>query len=239
MHVADLSSQYAVVGLWGPAARSVLEQVTGDDVSNEAFPYYSARSIEIGSIPVRALRVSYVGELGWELYAPTEFGSGLWDVLWQAGKTHGIIAAGGGAFDSLRLEKGYRLWGNELHTEYNPHEAGLAWATRPEKGDFIGRAALLRAGAENPSRKLCCLTFDDEASVALGKEAIVDGDRMLGYVTSANMGYSVGKFILYGYLPIDHAAPGTEVEVLYFDQRFAATVVEEPLYDPGMKKIRC
>jgi len=198
----------------------------------------TAAPVTIGSIPAYAIRISYVGELGWELYTPTEYGARLWDSLWQAGQPLGISALGGGAFDSLRLEKGYRLWGSEIHSEYNPYEAGLGFAVRLSKGDFIGRAALQRAREEGLNRKLCCLTFDDPRVVVLGKEPILDGDQVLGFVTSANHGYTVGKSIAYGYLPVGHAAEGTRVEVQYFGRRYPATVVKEPLYDPEMARLK-
>ena len=236
--ITDVTSRYAALGLWGPQARDVLQSVTETDVSNRAFPYFSAQQLFVGTIPVLAVRVSYVGELGWELYCPTEYGLGLWDTLWAAGQPHGIVAAGGGAFDSLRLEKGYRLWGADIHTEYNPFEAGLAWAVRFDKGDFLGREALLRIQAEGISRKLCCLTFDDPAAVVLGYEPILRGEAVLGYVTSANYGYSVDKYILYAYLPLEFAAPGTQVEVDYFGLRYTATVCAEPLYDKEMAKLK-
>lgn len=236
--VVDVSSQYSTLGLWGPKARQVLQSASPDDVSNEAFPYFTAQRITIDSVPSLALRVSYAGELGWEIYAPTEFGLHLWDTLWEAARPHGVVAGGGGAFDSLRLEKGYRLWGNDIHTDYNPIEAGLEWAVRYDKGDFIGKQALLEAKEAGLSRRLCAMTFDTPEGMALGKEPILKGSRKLGYVTSANYGYSVGKFILYGYLPLEFSHPGTKVEVEYFGERYPATVVEEPLYDAEMKKLK-
>ena len=139
--VADISSGLCCVGLWGPRVRDLLGRVCEDDVSNEGFPYLTAKPIRIAEVPALALRISYVGELGWEIYAPAEQGLRLWDVLWEAGQPLGVIAAGGGAFDSLRLEKGYRLWGNDIHTEYNPYEAGIGFAVRMNrmgKGDFLG-----------------------------------------------------------------------------------------------------
>ncbi len=237
VQVRDISGQYATVGLWGPQARAVLAQVAEEDVGNAAFPYYTAQPLRIETIPSLALRISYAGELGWEIYAPVEYGLRLWDVLWEAGQPHGLIAAGGGAFDSLRLEKGYRLWGADIHSEYNPYEAGLGWAVRLNKGDFLGREALLRA-KEQVTRKLCCLTFAAPDGMALGKEPIVDGDRTLGYVTSTNYGYSVGKHIVYGYLPVEYAAPGTRVEVVYFGRRHAAIVEAEPLFDGKMGRLK-
>jgi glycine cleavage system aminomethyltransferase T len=146
--------------------------------------------------------------------------------------------AGGGCFDSLRLEKGYRLWGADIHTEYNPYEAGLDWAVRFNKGDFLGKEALFKIKEAGIQRKLCCLTLDDPDAVVLGKEPILSNGTTLGYVTSANYGYSISKFILYGYLPIDYADAGTQVEIQYFDNRFTATVQEEPLFDAEMARLK-
>ena len=134
VHLVDLSSGLAGFGLWGPHARQVLQKIVAEDVSNEAFPYYTAQTVTLGHVPVYALRVSYAGELGWEIHAPTEYAGWVWERVWQAGQEFGILAAGAGAFDSLRLEKGYRLWGADIHTEYNPLEAGLDWAVRLEQG---------------------------------------------------------------------------------------------------------
>ncbi len=236
--IIDVTSAYCGIGLWGPRARDVLQQVCAEDVSNRALPYFASKSITIGAAPARALRVSYVGELGWEIYMPTEYGLGVWDALWEAGQPYGIIAGGGGAFESLRLEKGYRMWGADIHTEYNPYEAGLGWAVKVDKGDFLGREALTRIREAGIARRLCCLTLDDASHVVMGKEPILDGERALGYVTSAGFGYSVGKSIAYGYLPLAYATPGTGVEIEYFGKRYAATVTAEPLYDPGHRKLR-
>lgn len=235
VQIADQTSGLCCIGLWGPRARDLIRRVSGDDFSNAAFPRFNAREITIGYIPVLALRVSYVGELGWELYAPTEYGLALWDALWDAGQEFGVIAAGGGAFDSLRLEMGYRLWGADIHTEYTPYEAGLSFAVDLAKGDFQGRAALERGDAKAPSRLLCCLTFDDPAIIVMGKEPILaPGDgAVLGYVTSANYGYSVRRSIAYGYLPAAYATPGTGVLVQFFGERYPATVAQEPLHRPG------
>jgi glycine cleavage system aminomethyltransferase T len=236
--ISNLSSAYCCFGLWGPAARDVLRRASDDDVSNEAFPYFTSRPITIGYVPALASRISYVGELGWEIYAPTEYGLALWDTLWEAGQASGIIAAGGGAFESLRLEKGYRLWGSDIHTEYNPYEAGLGFAVRLRKGDFLGRAALEQARVQGVTRKLSCLTIDDPSVVVMGKEPILDGERVLGYVTSANYGYSVGKSVVYGYLPTAYTAEGTKVQVYFFGKLHPATVVKEPLFDPEMARLK-
>lgn len=240
VQINDVTSAYACLGLWGPRARDVAQSVSESDLSRAAFPYLTAQSLYIGYVPALALRISYAGELGWEFYTPTEYGLKLWDTLWEAGQAFGITAVGGAAFDSLRLEKGYRLWGAELHTEYNPLEAGLGFAVRLNKGDFMGRAALEKIKAEELRRKLCCLVFDDPHVAIVGKEPIltVDGQRVLGYVTSANYGYTVKQSLAYGYLPLDHATPGTQLQVYYFGSHYPATVAAEPLYDPANLKLR-
>ena len=250
--IEDVTSRYAAVGLWGPLAREVLARVTPDDVSNEAFPYFTSRPLALrqaqgtpqaqgklsDTIPAFALRLSYAGELGWEIYAPMEMGLRLWDVLWQAGQPSGLVAVGAGAFNSLRLEKGYRAWGSDIHTEYNPYEAGLGWAVRLKKGDFLGRDALLKVREQGIRRQLCCLTLAEPGAVLLGKEPILAGEQVLGYVTSSDFGYSVGQHIVYGYLPVEYASPSTPVEIEYFGERVAAKICEEPLFDIAMERLK-
>lgn len=236
--ITDVTSSYGALGLWGPKARAVLESVTDSDVSNAAFPYYTAQQLYVGLIPVLALRISYAGELGWELYAPSEYGLRLWDTLWAAGQAHGLIAAGGGAFDSLRLEKGYRLWGADIHSEYNPYEAGIGWAVKLNKGDFLGREALVKIREQGIQRKLCCMTLDDPTAVVMGKEPIWCNGSIVSYVTSANYGYTIQRGIVYGYLPINQSGPDTAVEVEYFGKRLKATVRAEPLFDPKLARLK-
>ena len=238
VRIADISSGLCCIGLWGPRARDLLGRVCEEDVSDEGFPYLTAKPLRIAEVPALALRISYVGELGWEIYAPTEQGLRLWDVLWEAGGPLGVIAAGGGAFDSLRLEKGHRLWGNDIHTEFNPYEAGIGFAVRMRKGDFLGRDELRKIRAQGLTRKLCCMTLNDPNAVVMGKEPILNGDRVLGYVTSANYGHSIGLGIAYGYLPMNYAEVGTSVDILYFGERLQATVAQDPLYDPEGKKMK-
>lgn len=235
--IRNMSGQYTTLGLWGPRARDILQQLVEEDISHTAFPFYTVRPLHIESVPALALRISYAGELGWEIYAPGEYGLRLWDLLWEAGRPYGLVAGGAGAFDSLRLEKGYRLWGVDIHSEYNPFEAGLGRTVKLKKGYFLGRDALLKA-KDTVTRKLCCLTFDDPGAVALGNEPILADGRVLGFVTSANYGYSVGKYILYGYLPHAYAAPLTKVEVQVFDRRYPATVTAEPLFDPHNARMK-
>jgi glycine cleavage system T protein len=236
--ITDRSSGLVTIGLWGPRARTVLAKVAEQDVSNEAFRFYTGRALTIDTVPAYALRISYAGELGWELYCPTEYALKLWDVLWEAGQSEGIVLAGSGAFDSLRLEKGYRLWGADIHTDYTPDEAGIGWATRANKGEFLGRAALLAQREAGLSRKLCCLRLDQPGAVLLGKEPIIYDGAPVGYVTSANYGYSVGALIAYGYLPVGLSTAGTRVEIEYFGQPFTAIVSEEPLFDRAMARMK-
>jgi glycine cleavage system aminomethyltransferase T len=164
-------------------------------------------------------------------------GQRVWDALWEAGRGHGLIAAGLGAFDSMRLEKGYRLWGQDIHTEYDPLSAGLGFAVRWDK-DFQGKAVLERIREEGPAKRLVPMTFDDPRHVVVGKEPIRHDGRVVSYATSANYGYSIGRGIVYGYLPAELAAEGTPVEVQYFGERYAATVAAEPLFDPKGERLK-
>jgi heterotetrameric sarcosine oxidase gamma subunit len=236
--VIDLSDAYTAVGLWGPRAREVLARLTTSDLSNHAFPYFTCRWIDVGFTRALALRLSYAGELGWEMHFPNEFALPVWDLLMEAGEPKGIVPAGLGAFDSLRLEKGYRLWGTDVHTEYNPYQAGLGWTVKLDKGDFIGFAAAASLSQMPLKKKLCCLTLLDRNAVALGYEPIMDGTRCIGHVTSANFGYSVGKFIAYGYLPVEYAVEGTRLDIVYFGERHHAVVAPDPLFDPKMTRMK-
>jgi glycine cleavage system T protein len=238
VYVKDVTSSTCCIGVWGPHARDLVQSVSDNDFSNAAFPYLTAQHVTIGDIPVLALRVTYVGELGWEIYAPMEYGLKLWDTLWEAGQAFGVVAAGYAAIESLRLEKGYRYWSSDIHSEYNPYEAGLGFAVKLKKGDFNGREALERIKVEGIKRKLCCLVVDDPRAVALGGEPLLDDEQVLGRVTSGGYGYSVRQSIVYGYLPIEYAVPGTKVEVLLFGVRYGATVMKEPLYDARNEKIK-
>ncbi|HEY7476645.1 MAG TPA: FAD-dependent oxidoreductase [Actinomycetota bacterium] len=235
--IVDGTEHRFCLGLFGPRARDVLSAVTDADVSNGAFPYLTARHVHVAEVPALAQRISYVGELGWELYGPIEMGDRVWDVLWEAGRERGLIAAGLGAFDSLRLEKGYRLWGQDLTIEHDPLEAGLGFAVRWDK-DFQGRGALEAKRDAGLTRRLACLTFDDPRHVVLGKEPIRHEGRVVSYVTSASYGYSIGRGIAYGYLPAELAVEGTPLEVQYFAERLAATVAADPLFDPKGQRLR-
>jgi glycine cleavage system aminomethyltransferase T/glycine/D-amino acid oxidase-like deaminating enzyme len=238
--VRDITGALACVGLWGPRARDIVERVSDDDWSNASFPYYAARMRTSGELPLRALRVSYVGELGWELYVSPEYGARLWDLLWDAGQRDGLIAAGRAAFDTLRLEKGYRLWGVDMHTEQRPAQAGVAFAVKLGKGPFRGREALSARSASDTERgeRLCCLRFIDPSIVVMGKEPVLADDRVVGYVTSAGFGYSTGESLAYAYVPSWIAVEERIVQVEYFGMRHAATVVSEPRWDATGTRLR-
>jgi len=251
--IQDITAGTCCIGVWGPLARDLVQSRSSDDFSHRAFGYFRARRTHVGCVPVTALRVSYVGELGWELSTTADLGLALWDTLWEAGQRLGVIAAGRSAFDSLRLEKNYRSAGRDMTTEHNPYEAGLSFAVRMDKGDFIGRDALIEAGATAPSRRLACLVFDDPGSVVMGSEPVFAGPRdagrpdagrldpgtVLGYVTSAGFGFTIGAPIAYAWLPADAAVAGTRVEVEYFGDRYPAVVTSGPVVDPEMKRLRC
>jgi 4-methylaminobutanoate oxidase (formaldehyde-forming) len=213
----------------------VLSACCLDDLS---FPYMQWREIAVGDVPVRALRVTYVGELGWELYCPTEYGLGLWRTIWEAGGEHGIVAGGYRAIDSMRLEKGYRVWGADITPDETPDEGGVGFCVKLDKGEFVGRDALVAAGDDGPRRRLACVTLDDPRSIALGNEPVrVDGD-VVGRVTTGGFGYTVGRSIAYAYLPASLAAPGTAVAIEIFGRWVEGEVAAEPLFDQAGERIR-
>jgi len=231
VQVEDVTSRWACAGLWGPRARDVLASASTDDLS---FGYMTLRDVAVGDVPVRALRVTYVGELGWELYCPMEYGAALWSTLWEAGRPLGLRAGGYRAIDSLRLEKGYRVWGADVTPDETPYEAGLGFCVRLEK-DFLGRAALEQS---TPARRLCCLVLGDPRAVALGNEPVRAGGRVAGRVTSGGYGYTVERSIAYALLPAEQAERGTPVAVEVFGEWVEGEVVAEPLFDPQGARIR-
>jgi glycine cleavage system T protein len=238
--IDDVSSAYCCLGLWGPKARAILQQATKDDISNQGFPYMTSKRMTVGNVPVLALRVTYVGELGWEIYCPMEYGLQLWDTLWEAGRKHGLVAAGYRAIDTLRLEKGYRYWSGEITPDYTPFEAGLGFAVRLNKEHFIGREALIKQKEAGLKQKLCCLSLADSRTVVLGKEPVrsADGQEIISWVVSGGYGYSVNKSIAYAYLPIEYAKVGTHLQVDVFGERVGAVVEKEPLWDAKGERIK-
>ncbi len=253
--LADLTSAWTTLGLWGPRARDVMQAVSADDYSHPGFPFGTCREVEVGGLTVLASRISYVGELGWELYVPMEQGAGLWDALWEAGAGHGLVPVGIGVYGTTgRLEKGYRAYGNELEADYNLVEAGM---TRPKVKEhaFIGKDAYLAQREAPPVAVLCTLTVDDHRSASgqlrymLGGEPILSADGELlvdaksrpSYVTSAGSGPSTGKHLLMAYLPAEQARPGARLFVEYLGERYPVTVAvagSTPLFDPGNERIR-
>jgi len=252
----DVTSAWCTLGLWGPRARDLLESVTSDDVSNEGFPFARCRSIDVGPVRVLASRISYVGELGWELYAPMEQGAAMWNTVWEAGQQFGIVPAGIGVYGTTgRIEKGYRLYGAELETEYNVVEADMQ-RPKVKDADFIGKEAHLRHRDEEPAAILCTLTVDDNTSPSDGRkrymlgrepiltrggERIVDRKGRSAYVTSAGSGPSVAKHVLLAYLPPEHADEGNGLLVQYMGDRYPVTVAgkgSRSLFDPENTRVR-
>ena len=228
VRVADMTARWACFGLWGPRAGEILAPLTPDPLD---FPYMRMREIALGDVPVRALRVTFVGEFGWELYCPTEYGAGLWRTLWEAGRPHGLLAGGYRAIDSLRLEKGYRVWAADITADDSPLEAGLGFCVREDK-EFIGSDAL-----GEPRKRLRCLVLGDPRSVALGNEPVRVGGGIVGRVTSGGYGYTVERSIAYAYLPPE-IEPGTAVEVDVFGAWVEGEVTNEPLFDPAGDRVR-
>ncbi len=251
----DVTSAWCTLGVWGPRARDLMTQVTSDDMSHAGFPFGRCRWIDVGPVPVLASRISYVGELGWELYASMEQGQALWDTLWEAGQPLGLVPSGIGVYGTTgRIEKGYRLFGAELESEYNVVEAGMQRPTVKD-GDFVGKEAYVRHRDEEPAALLCTLTVEDNTSSSgvrrymLGREPILttDGERIVdrkgrgSYVTSAGSGPSVGKHLLLAYLPPEHAREGNELLVQYMGERYPVSVAvagSRPLFDPENARIR-
>jgi glycine cleavage system aminomethyltransferase T len=253
--LTDLTSAWTTLGVWGPRARDVLQPVTLGDLSHAAFGFATCREVEMGGVTVLASRISYVGELGWELYVPMEQGAAVWDIVWEAGRAHGMVPVGIGVYGTTgRLEKGYRAFGNELTPDYTLVEAGM---TRPrvKEQPFCGKEAYLAQRAAPPAAVLCTLTVDDNTSAdgqlryMLGGEPILsaDGERLVdaagrpSYVTSAGAGPSVGKHLLMAYLPPEHAREGARLAVEYFGEQYPVTVAvagSTPLFDPENTRVR-
>jgi len=235
----NVTDRAGVLTLAGPRSREVLAALTDDDVSDAGFPYMTARRIRVGSVPdVLALRISYEGELGWELHHAVERLRNLYEHLLEAGEPLGLVDFGYRALDSLRLEKAYRLWGADIGPDFTPLEAGLERFIAFDKGDFIGREALLRQREEGISRTLACLVVETTDALPHGDEPVLDGDRVVGYVSAADRGHVVGATIALAYLPVELAEPGTGLAVEILGDRRAATVVRAPLYDPSGERLR-
>jgi glycine cleavage system aminomethyltransferase T len=254
-HLHDVTNQWTTIGLWGPRSRAVLASVTATDVSDAAFPFLASKTVDINGVRTLASRISYVGELGWEIYVPIEQGLRVWDTLMEAGKAHGIVPVGLGTYlVTGRMEKGYRAHGAELELDFDLVEAGMA---RPsvKAADFVGKAAYLAQRAKPPVALMCTLTLDDPTSKSgvkrymMGREPILtpdggpitDAHGRRSYVTSAGSGPSVGKHLLMAYLPPAYAVEGTKLAVEYMGEQYPVTVAvagATPLFDPESARIK-
>ena len=224
------------ISVTGPRAREMLAPVVEADLHNSAFPFFSTVETYVESIPVLAVRVSYVGELGWELHTSTEYGAELWRILEEAGEPFGVVPFGDGALVSMRLEKGFPAYGADIDPSYTPLAAAMEHTVDFDT-EFIGREALLAQREEGLDRQRTTLTLDDPDAVVGGGAPVLDGDTCLGHVTSAGDGYSVDEYILYAYLPPEFGEPGTGVEVQHGNERYNATVRETALFDPDRKRL--
>ena len=239
LEIRDVTDELTTLGLWGPRARDVLQAVTADDISKEALPYMRAKEIAIRGARVLAQRITYVGELGWELYVDPAWAVQVWDALMAAGKPYGIRPGGYRVLDSLRLEKGYRYFSTDVTVLENPYEAGLGFCVRLGKGDFIGRQALQQVREQGLRQKLCTLTIGgEEYRTIYGGEAVHHDGRVLGRLRSAGYGYTVRKNIGYAYLPVEMAKEGTALRVDVFGEMVPAEVAADVLYDPNGEQLR-
>jgi 4-methylaminobutanoate oxidase (formaldehyde-forming) len=234
--IRDVTSGRAVINLCGPHARKVLEKVAEEDVSNAALPFAHCSRITVGAAPVLAVRIGYVGELGWELHIPTEYAGHVYERLWEAGQQFGIANVGYRAIDTLRMEKGYLYWSSDITPDYTPFEAGLGFRVSLKKDDFIGRDALVKAKAAGPNQRLCTFTIERFAG-AVGGECVLRNGKVLGVTTSANFGHTVGKPIVYGYIPIEEMAH-RDFTIEVFGEPIAAVRHDGPLYDPKNERLK-
>ncbi|MCP4320113.1 MAG: FAD-dependent oxidoreductase [Hyphomicrobiales bacterium] len=237
IQLRDITSGYGVINLAGPLSRKVLEKVTGADLRHEKFVFMSSQDIRIGYAPAVAYRVTYIGELGWELYIPTEYMQYVYDTLQNAGQEFGIVNAGYRAVDSLRMEKRYLAWGSDITPDYNPFEAGLQFLIDWDKGDFLGREALIQIREKGVERNLSCLALESPVPV-FGGEAIFSGGRAISQTTSGNFGYTTGKSLVLGYVPIEHLDQAS-FEIESFGKRSAAMLLKGAAYDPARTKVLC
>jgi glycine cleavage system aminomethyltransferase T/glycine/D-amino acid oxidase-like deaminating enzyme len=236
VRLTEVTSAYAVINVVGPRSRDVLQALTDDDLSNAAFPYLTVRQIELGLGYARAARIGYVGELGWELHVPTEYAPSLYDAIWRAGEAHGIANAGYRAIDSCRMEKGYLYWSADITSETNPYEAGLGFCVRLDKGDFIGRDALVRIKEAGPKRKLVSFTIDGFAPFHGGETILHDG-KVVGSITTAGFGHTLGKTIAFGYVSTVIAGEAT-FEIVAFGDSYNAKRGPRCLYDPKNERLK-
>ncbi|MGI9482143.1 MAG: aminomethyltransferase family protein, partial [Hyphomicrobiales bacterium] len=240
----DVTEDYGTLSLFGPRARDILSVLTDDDISHTGFPFGHVRDITLAGHKVRALRITYVGELGWELHMPIGATGEVFDALFEAGAAHGIAPAGYRAIESLRLEKGYRAWGSDITPNDSPFEAGLGWAVKLRSNiDFMGRAACEETAVRPLTKKFAGFTVDDPDVVLLGRETILRNGEVVGYLTSGGFGYTAGKPIGYGYVRhtdgvSDEFLTSGRYELEVACERIPCTLHTEPLYDAAMERIK-
>jgi len=230
----DVTASLTCFGIWGPSTRDILSTLTNADLSTNSFPFLNMRATTIKGIPVQLVRVTFVGEFGYELYTPVENGLELWELLWKAGQSFGMIACGYKAIDSLRTEKGYLYWGADVTPDESPYEAGLSFAVAKDK-EFLGSKALSQ---HTIKKKLVTIVLDDPKAVVLGNEPVRIHDKVSGRVTSGAYGASIGSSVAFGYLPVELSSTGTPVEILVFGNWISGKIVKGPLYDPKGIKVR-
>lgn len=230
----DRSEELIPIGLWGPNARAVLQSVTEVDCSNEAFPWYTAQQIGIGRAPVTAVRISYLGELGWELYVAPSLALHVWDTLWDAGRPYDMPAVGAQTVLSTRIEKDYRLWGSDVTPDQTPAECGLT-STMDKGKDFLGKEAALAAPIRT---RVVTLRFDHDDSIVYGWEPVMIGDDVIGRIAGGEYGYNVGAFLAHAVVDADRATPGTQVEVIRTGVRYSAAIVAGPQFDPESARLK-
>jgi sarcosine dehydrogenase len=237
VEIQEITTSLSCFGLWGPRSREILQRLTAHDLSHENFLFMHSRILTLAGVELRATRITYVGELGWELYLPVDVALTVWKEIVAVGEEFGLKVCGYRAIESLRLEKGYRAWGTEISTETNPWEAGLGFAVALKKDSFIGKSSLLML-RENQVRKLVPIVFEDVRQVPLGNEPIRVGKEVIGRVKSGGQGYSINRGIGYAYLPSKYSGPGKIVEVEFFGAWIKGTIAAEPLFDPTGSRIR-
>lgn len=235
VQMRDVTAELACFGIWGPRSREILQSLTKEELGHKEFPFMRSREIELAQIKVRLTRITYVGELGFEIYLPIAEGLKVWEAINSAGSPMGLEPCGYKAIESLRLEKGYRAWAGEINTETSPFEAGLSFAVDMTKDNFMGKTALTNFV---PKRNLVAIVVDDIRQVPLGNEPIRKDGQIIGRVKSGGQGYTIGKAIGYAYLPLEHASPGTEIEIEFFGNWRTGTIATEPLHDPNNLAIK-
>jgi len=238
VEIKNVSEDYSCICLWGPKSRMTLAKITDTDLSNENFPYMTTQKITINGITLQANRVSYAGELGWEVYPTVKDSVAVWDILLAAGDEFGIMPAGYRAIDSLRMEKGFLAWGLDITLDENPLEAGLGFAVDFKKGDFIGRTAIQQSMDNGQKQVLCSVLTDKDACILYGGEAVYQNDTPVARLRSGGFGHSIDKNIGFAYMPPELAVPGTKVEIDSFCEKIPAEVGPLCNYDPKGERVR-